>query len=92
MAKAIPTQNNKLKFFLLQVDFTILTDNRVKINEKINKYWDFFGELKKAVELEGDIITIVVGALWMVAKGLEKWLENQRDSWDHLDHGVVETG
>ena len=56
------------------MDFAVPADHRVKMkeNEKIDKYLDL---AREAVEYEGEVIPIVVGALGTVPKSLQKKLE-----------------
>ena len=58
------------------MDFAILADYEVKIkeNEKIDKYLDLARELKKQWIMRVTVIPIVVGALGMIQKDLEKKL------------------
>ena len=51
-------------------------DHRLKMkeNEKIDKYLDLVGELKKIWNMKVKVISIVVGALGTVPKSLEKKL------------------
>ena len=56
------------------MDFAILADHRVKMkeNKMINKYLELARELRKPWNM---VIPIIVGALGMVPKGLERVLE-----------------
>ena len=60
-----------------QVDFTISADHRVKMKqrEKIDKYMDLTRELKKLCNMRMTVIPILIGALGIILKGLEKRLE-----------------
>ena len=44
-------------------------------SEKVDKYFDLTRGLKKLLNMKVTVILIVVGALWMIPKGLEKSLE-----------------
>ena len=57
------------------VDFAVPADHRVKMkeNEKMDKYLDLARELKKLWNMKVKMISIVVGALGMVPKSLEKY-------------------
>ena len=60
------------------VDLAIPADYRVNMKEieKIDKYFDFAMELKKKLlNMRVTVTPIVVSALWMVPKGLERRLE-----------------
>ena len=79
------------------MDFVIPADNRVKIkeSEKIEKYLDLARGLKKLWNMKVTVISIVVGALGMISKGLDLQrtgrIENQKKkNQDHLDHSAVE--
>ena len=78
------------------MDFIIPVDHRIKIREskKIDKYSYFARELKKLWNIRVTVIPIVVGALRMVPKSLEKgWrVGNQRKNWDHPGYSIVENG
>ena len=65
---------NKKKRTCHIVDFAILTDPRVKLKEieKKDKYLDLTRELKKLWNIRGKVVPIVIGALGMVPKCLEK--------------------
>ena len=58
------------------IDFAIPADHRVKLKkiEKKDKYLDLARELKKLWNMEVKIVPIVIGALGMVPKCLEKSL------------------
>ena len=60
------------------MDFAVPADHRVKLkeNEKMYKYLDLAGELKKLWNMRVKVIPIVVGALGTVPIKLEKRLEN----------------
>ena len=51
-----------------QVDCTVTADDRVKIkeNEKIDKYWDLFRELKKMWDTKRSVVSIVIGVIGTV--------------------------
>ena len=55
----------------------VTTDHRrkIKASEKIDKYLDFARELKKLWNMKVTMISIVVGGLRRVPRGLEKRLE-----------------
>ena len=50
---------------------------KIKENEKIDKYLNLIGELKKLLNLKVTVIPIIVGALGMVLKA---WKED-REGW-----------
>ena len=56
------------------MDFTVPADHRVKIKEskKKDKYIDLDRELKQVWNMKATMISIVVGALGTVPKGLMK--------------------
>ena len=70
--------NNNNKRTCKIVDFTIPADHRVKLkeNEKKDKYLDLARELKKLWNMKVTFISIVIGALATVNKGLLKGLED----------------
>ena len=69
--------NNKKKRTCRIVDFTVPMDHRVKIkeSEKRDKYLDLARELRKLLNIKVTVITVVIGALGTVPKGLEMGLE-----------------
>ena len=75
------------------MDSVVLANHRVKLKEskKIDKYLDLAKELK-TVEHENDtVILIVLGALGMVPKDLEKRLgatEDQRKNQEQLKYKI----
>ena len=77
------------------MDFATTADHRAKIkekeNEKIDDYLDLVWEVKKLWNMKMMVIPIVVGALGMALKDLEKntgRTRNQRMNWDHPDYGT----
>ena len=60
------------------VDFSITADHRIKLKEceKKYKYLDLLRELKKLWNTRMTIVSIVIGALGTVTKGLLKGLED----------------
>ena len=60
------------------MDFVVLADPRVKLNEsqKKNKYLDIARELKILCNVKVIAILIVIGALGTVTKGLIKGLKD----------------
>ena len=66
---------NKKRTCLL-VDYVIPVNNRLRIkdSEKIYKYLDLARELKKLWNMKRTVIPVVVGALWMVPRNMEKRL------------------
>ena len=73
--------NNKLekkKRICNIVDFAVQTDHRINLKEceKKNKYLDLARELKKLWNMKVTIVTIVIGALGTITKGLLKGLED----------------
>ena len=59
------------------MDFAVMADHRIKLNEseKKDKYLDLARELKKLWNMKVTIIPIVIGAFGTVTKGLLKGLE-----------------
>ena len=64
------------------MDFAVSADHRVKLkeNERKVKYLDLARELKKLCNMKVAVITIVIGALSTVRKGLIKELEDLKIS------------
>ena len=60
---------------------------KMKESEKIDKYQDLAGELKKLGNLKMTMILVVVGAL---GKGIRR-TGYQRKNRDHLNYNIVET-
>ena len=60
------------------MDFAVPADNRVKLkeSEKKDNYQDLAREQKQRLNMKEMIITIVIGALGTVTKGLIKGLED----------------
>ena len=60
------------------VDFAVPADHRIilKEREKKDKYLDLARELKKLWNMKVTIVTIVIGALGTITKGLLKGLED----------------
>ena len=59
------------------MDFAVPADYRVKIKgEKMDKYLDLAGELKKLRKMKVTVIPIVVGALGTITKGFMKGMED----------------
>ena len=60
------------------VNFAVPADHRIKLKEreKKDKYLDLARELKKLWNMKVTIVSIVIGALGTVAKGLLKGLED----------------
>ena len=54
------------------VDFAVSVDHRVKLKEsdKKDKYLDLAGELKKLWNIKVTVLSIVIGALGTVTKGV----------------------
>ena len=78
---------NKKKRTCHLVNFTIQADNGVKMKdtEKIFKYLDFARELKKQWNMKITVIPIIVDAVGMVPKDLERRLEEKSKlSWPRL--------
>ena len=69
--------NKKKKRTCKLVDFAVPADHRVKMkeNEKVDKYLEVARELKKPWNMRVKVIPIVVGAIGMLPKSLEKGLE-----------------
>ena len=67
---------NKRKRICKIVDFAVLADYRIKESEKKDKYLDLARELKKLWNMKVTIVSIVIGALGTVTKGLLKGLED----------------
>ena len=59
------------------VDFSVLADHRINLNEseKKDKYLDLAKELKKLWNMKVMIVPIVIGALGKIIKRLLKGLE-----------------
>ena len=53
------------------VDFAVLADHRIKLKEceKKDKYFDLARELKKLLNMQVTIISVVIGAFGTVTKG-----------------------
>ena len=68
---------NKKKRTCHLVGFPVLAGNKVKMkeNKKINKYQELTRELGKMWNMEVTVKPIVIGALEIVPKSLEKELE-----------------
>ena len=62
------------------VDFAVLTDHRIKLkeSEKKDKYLDLAWELKKLWNMKVTKISITIGALVSVTRGLVQGLEDLR--------------
>ena len=60
------------------MNFAVLADHRVKLkeSEKNDKYHDLTKELKKLWNMKVTFISIIIGALVTVTKGLLKGLED----------------
>ena len=58
------------------MEFAIPTDNKLKENEKKNKYLDIAQELKQSRNMKVTIIHIMIGAFGTVTKGSLKGLED----------------
>ena len=60
------------------MDFAIPADHRVKLKEskERDKYLDLARELKKLWNMKVTVITVVIGALGTVTKGLVQGLED----------------
>ena len=58
------------------VDFAVLADHRINLNEseKKDKYLDLVRELKKLWNMKVMIVPLVIGALGTITKGLLKGL------------------
>ena len=85
--------NKKKKTYKI-VDFAVLADNRIKLNEreKKDKYLDLARELKKLWNMKVTILPIVICAFVTFTKGLLKglWdLEGRRTSGDHPNNIIV---
>ena len=76
--KADLTIINKIKRICKIVDFAVPADHRIKLKEceKKDKYLDLARELKKLWNMKVTIITIVIGDLGAVSKGLLKRLRD----------------
>ena len=70
--------NNNKKRICKIVDFAVWADHRIKLKEceKKDKYLDLARELKKLWNMKVTIVTIVIGALGTVTKGLFEGLED----------------
>ena len=69
---------NKKKKICKIVDFAVPADPRIilKESEKIDKYLDLARELKRLWNMKVTIVSIVIGALGTITKGLLKGLED----------------
>ena len=69
---------NKKKRICKIVDFAVSADHRINLkeSEKKNKYLDLGRELKKLWNMKVTIVSIVIGALGTITKGLLKGLED----------------
>ena len=69
---------NKNKRISKIVDFVVPADHRInmKESEKKDKYLDLARELKKLWNMKLTIVSIVIGALGIITKGLLKVLED----------------
>ena len=74
---------DKKKKTYCQVGFAIPLNytEKIKENEKLNKYTDLARELKKLWNMKVTVIPIVVGALETIAKGLAKGLGELEIKW-----------
>ena len=70
--KTRPYINHEKKRICKIVNFAVLADHRIKLNEseKKDKYLDLARELKKLWNMKVTIIPIVIGAFVTVTKGL----------------------
>ena len=71
---------NKKEKICHLVDFAVPADHRVKLKEieKKDKYLDLARELKKQWNMRVKVVSIVIGALGTIPKGLEKSLSKLR--------------
>ena len=86
---------NKKKRTCWLVDFAVPTNYRVKIkeSEKIDKYLHIAREVKRLWNMKVTVILIVIGALGMVTKGLEKGQEELKIRGRlRPDYSTVENG
>ena len=64
--------------------------NKKKQSEMIVKYLDFTRKLKKLLDMRVKVVLIVVGALRIVSKSLEKRLKDRKPrlphSWDWQEY------
>ncbi len=69
---------NKKKENLQNCRFAVLADHRINLkeSEKKDKYLDLSRELKKLWNMKVTIVSIVIGALGTITKGLLKGLED----------------
>ena len=67
---------NKKKRICKIVDFAVPADHRIKECEKKDKYLNLARELKKLWNLKVTIVTIVIGAVGTITKGLLKGQED----------------
>ena len=70
--------NKKKKRICKIVDFAVPADHRINLKEsqKKDKYLDLARELKKLWNMKVTIVSIVIGALGTITKGLLKGLED----------------
>ena len=73
-----PNNNQQKRRTCRIVDFAIPADYRVNLkeNEKTDKYLDLARELKKLWNMKVMVVSIVIGALGRVTKGLVQGLED----------------
>ena len=76
--------NNKRRTCRI-VNFIVPADHRIKLKESKNKdkYLDLTRELKKLWNTKVTFISIVIGALGTVTKGLVRGLGNKKTSGNH---------
>ena len=79
------------------MDFSIPVDHRVKLKEceKKDKYLNLGRELKKLWNVKVTIISLVIGSLSTVTKGLVQWLEDFEKNGtggDSQNYSIVEIG
>ena len=72
-----------LEYFAIPEDYRV----KMKENKKIEELLDFVRELRKLWN-KMTVISVVVGALGTVPKGLEKRQGEQRKKQDHPDHST----
>ena len=74
------------------VDFAVQADYREKLkeSEKMDKYLDLARKLKKLWNMKVTVISIVIGALGTVTKGLIKGIEDLEIGGDNPNYCIAE--
>ena len=66
---------NKIENSCLLIDMSIPSDlnTSIKVSEKLSKYKDLEIEINRMWKMKTEVIPVVIGALGLVKKGLEKF-------------------